>query len=290
MNGIRVDPSNEAAYVDPATLPGLGFDTASMVLLPGILPYLLRCREVGLAIWGVLARESGEPSQYRHYPLDYLEVGNEPDTLSPSSWTMAPEDFYALWYYCKDVLFPHLNLVIGGLASGNTWRGEQYLCVDGAAYAAIHPYSKTPDQIADLLGRYREVTDYPFVLSEWNRPADEIADTLEVIEALTAGGVWFCARNEMVPTFGLLDNPAKLSAWKEGLAHMGELTRRIEQLERQQALQTHALKMLTQGRFSGVLPNAEADVKALNPADTNWTAAEFPEQGRLPYAFELGVT
>lgn len=42
-----------------------------------------------------------------------------------------------------------------------------------------------------------------------------------------------------------------------------ELTAKVEQLSRQQALQTDALRQIVEGRFTGELPNAAADVVAL---------------------------
>src|SRR3990167_9425419 len=82
-------------------LRALGVGWVRVVALPGIGYHVNRYHQGGICVAGVIARESGDPSQYRQIPWDAVIVGNEMDTVGPSSWTMSPEEFYVLWYTCQ---------------------------------------------------------------------------------------------------------------------------------------------------------------------------------------------
>lgn len=97
--------------------------------------YLTDLRVAGIRVWMVLARESfdGFASQangiafyadrYRAL-VDMWEVGNEPDIVSESSWTLAHGSFSRLIATAREVLGPAAQLCAGGLASGHPgWLG-----------------------------------------------------------------------------------------------------------------------------------------------------------------------
>lgn len=52
---------------------------------------------------------------------------------------------------------------------------------------------------------------------------------------------------------------------------------RIQLLEQQQAMTVTLLRLLLEGRWTGEMPHAEALLKAINPADTDWSAVPFPK-------------
>ena len=204
MQSVNVDPLNPAGSPSPAALHDLGVGGVRLVLRPACLPYIETMRASGLGVLGVIANESGDPEQYISWPVSMLQVGNEMDGSGPSSWTMTPAEFYALWYWCAE-LFPNVPRIIGGLCSGSVARGEQYLAVEGAAGFAVHPYGRDASSASDLIAAYREVTGYRNVyITEWNRPADQIAEYVAMLERETAGGWWFCHSDGMVYPYGLV--------------------------------------------------------------------------------------
>ncbi len=58
---------------------------------------------------------------------------------------------------------------------------------------------------------------------------------------------------------------------------MATIEERLAQLERQQSMQTEALRLILEGRWTGEMPHAEAQVKALAPGDQDWSAVPFEE-------------
>jgi hypothetical protein len=226
--GINVPRDGSAP---PDLIRSLGATWVRIVAVPDVdLAEALRSyRAAGIRTLLVLARESG--GDYRSYAeryaglVDAVEVGNEPDVDSPSSWTLRPSELGALGRAVR-VLFPTTPLVLGGLASGQ----PSYLDdVDLSWCDAIglHPYLKdataendVPD-IGDLISGYAAY-GRPLVITEWGwwgdderRGRDEVRDMVEW--AARTGDVeaflYFCLSDAMVPPFGLLredgtDKPA----------------------------------------------------------------------------------
>jgi hypothetical protein len=279
LMGVNVNPMNPAGRPDPKMLREIGFGSVRLVLRPGVRDYIDACHAAGLSVLGVIARESGEPGQYADWLTDLLAVGNEMDGDGPSSWRMGPEEYYALWYLTR-YFFPDTPLLVGGLCSGNIYRGEQYWCVEGATGVAVHPYGKTAAAARTLICQYRELAEMPVYVTEWNRPVEEIGEFVAMLGQETAGAWWFCWSSQMVSPFGL-DEPGKLEAMKEALmnvniSELDGLQQRIELLEKQQALTVAVLKLIVQGKWTGDMPNAEAVLKAISPADADWQAVPFP--------------
>jgi hypothetical protein len=203
--------------------------------------YFADCQEAGLKILLVLARESGgDYGLYRRrYDglIDAIQVGNEADLVSPSSWTMAPVELAALGRSVR-ALFPTTPLVCAGLASGHpSWLDGMDL--SWADAVAVHPYAKDSENPADLEDQpdmqplIREYARFgkPVLVTEWGWPDDtepraseEVRDAIrwaaqtDEIEAF----FYFCISDSMVPPFGLLGprggQKQKARAFKEQAA------------------------------------------------------------------------
>jgi len=287
MHGLNVDPLNPAGRPDPTLLHNIGFEWVRMVARPGITDYHDACQRAGLRTLLVIARESVLAASIGYYARTYFpdawQIGNEPDAVSPSSWTMAQEGYVAFWRECVSALKPQAApIVTAGLASGHPeWIGPIAGELWGCHAVAVHPYAKTADQARALIQEYRRVTGLAVWVSEWNRPAGEIAGFVRMLCQETEVSCWFAATNGMENGFGLLDVPEKLAAMKEALMNVNipeldGLQQRIELLEKQQAYTVDVLKLIIQGRWTGEMPHAEALLKALNPSDTDWQAVPFP--------------
>lgn len=221
--------------------------------------YLKALKHQHVSVLLVLARESfaGQDNllTYRdRYAglLDAIQVGNEPDLASPSSWTMTPGELAALGRSVRKA-FPTTPLVCAGLASGDpAWISD--LDLSWCDAVAVHPYLKDgpnptdledlPDAV-DLVRAYRAIVpDKPILVTEWGwwsddetRAAEEVADMVEWASETKeiAGFFYFCASDAMVPPFGLLraDGSEKpraeafrmaasavtLTGWPGGLTH-----------------------------------------------------------------------
>ena len=116
-------------------------------------------KDCGFSLLGVVARESiptgwtyrKAAAYYSGYPLDAIEVGNEPDLRSPSSWTMPPNKFQKLLGAFDAHVDPYTSLVSGGLASGNPHYLDA-INLSGYSATGIHPYGKRPSVESDAYG------------------------------------------------------------------------------------------------------------------------------------------
>jgi hypothetical protein len=257
--GVRVECPTEHGWIPVDHPETLGVTTASLVALPEqeIGWYLDALRGRGIAPWLLLVGESfrGRPwaetmREYRDKYADKVEgwvIGNEPDLVSPSSWTMAQREFSRLLWTARDAL-PDALLYAGGLASGHPgWLleggGVELQWVDGVT---VHTYGKSPDHflLPDWYDEYASVKlreyratllamgiDKPLTVGEFGAPVKDFKGdanehgTYYGLMAETFRGMWavepwladvfaFCYSNRMVPGFGLCDealNP--LPAW-----------------------------------------------------------------------------
>ena len=162
----------------------------------------------------------------RLYHLDALQVGNEPDLVSGSSWTMFPREFETLCWDVRTALYstalPDLPLIGGGLASGHPeYLNGLDLSVLGAI--AIHPYGRSPRDYKGPgapFGTLDEiVSDYqrgwPVWITEFGARSDEIGRRWQgqyirrfcenVIALEVPVALVFCASDSMVPGYGLYD-------------------------------------------------------------------------------------
>ncbi len=201
------------------------------------LTRVIEYAEQGLMVLGVLAQESFPDyiwkddsklaaalktynDTYGPY-LSGIQVGNEPDHVSDSSWTLNHEELFRLTEFVDKYIDQNIPRVLGGLASGQpAWLdGFDFVHVDAVA---IHPYLKDgpndsdiedlPD-VTSLLDAYEEYTGtLPIMITEWgwwgdktDRGVDEIYDMVRWASESKriAGFFYFCYSDAMVPPFGL---------------------------------------------------------------------------------------
>lgn len=184
--------------------------------------YFSNCKAFKIKVLLVLARESGgDYARYRDLYgglIDAIQVGNEADLVSSSSWTMSQLELAALGRSVR-AIFPTTPLVCSGLASGQPgWLDGMDLSWCDAI--AVHPYAKDSESATDLedqpdmqplLREYKRFGK-PILVTEWGWPSDdepraseEITDTIDwavgtdEIEAF----FYFALNNDVIP-FGLL--------------------------------------------------------------------------------------
>jgi hypothetical protein len=242
VSSLGLNVSRDGSH-DPALIRGLGATWIRIVAMPDhdLSEYFERCRAAGLKILLVLARESG--GDYRRYwdryehLIDAIQVGNEADLVSPSSWTMSQTELTSLGRTVR-ALFPLTPLVCSGMASGHpSWLGGVDL--SWADAVACHPYAKDSENPSDLEDQpdmqplIREYARFgkPVLVTEWGWPSDdEPRSSEEVRDAIRWAAqtdevevfFYFCASDSMVPPFGLLGprggQKPKAKAFKEQAA------------------------------------------------------------------------
>lgn len=267
---------------------------ARLVLLPDAGDRLRYYRNAGLKVLGVLARESMEacpdrPGWLRWYaerfaPLvDALQVGNEPDHTSPSSWTMSLTNLTQLGAVARGEFHryvPSLPIVMGGLASGNpgyldtevSWPAVFGIC-------AIHPYTQTITSIGSFVQSYRNhARGKPLWATEfawYDGIARPLADLLPV-SMMYCWQRWAGWQDALVDEQGA---PTVRYAQFRALAHevnrVATTSERLEQLEKQQSLQTDALKAIGQLLWKPGVESLEGTLRTLT-GDPNLEVADFP--------------
>lgn len=227
MAAIGLNVARDGSHA-PSLIRSLGATWLRVVAMAehDLTGYFQECRAAGLRILLVLARESfsqqGALTLYRdRYGalVDAIQVGNEPDLESESSWTMTPGELAALGRDVRRV-FPTMTLVHGGLASGHaTW-------LDGADLSwcdaiGVHAYLKdapSPGDLEDLPDVPVLLADYQrfgkrLLVTEWGwwddaepRASEETRDMVTWAGSVSTIDVlfYFCIADSMVPPFGLL--------------------------------------------------------------------------------------
>lgn len=252
--GVNV-PHRGLTNIDNAR--NLGARWVRLVLVPDLFPssLLAQYREAGLSVLAVLARESFPDEDFGRQTNAYVrmhggdvdawQIGNEPDHVSDSSWTLTQDEYAALLFVVAGAIGrarPDAIIVGAGGASGNPdyfRRGDILKWLDGVA---CHPYGQDADACRapagnfglarDLIGRYAEL-GLPVWVTEYgcdDRPeaADEDA-CADYVGALTSQfmadprvrvATHFCTTDAMVPGYGLLalDGTAKPAAAAYALA------------------------------------------------------------------------
>lgn len=209
LPALCVDPLNPDGRPTPANVVTYGFRGIRSVFRPDPqwYSYHQAARRLGLASIVTLARESfalSLPDTIASLPTDadWVVVGNEPDGEGISSWRQSPADFLELLRECVPLIrqrCPDAQVVAGGLVSGQPgWLtpivAELVSLVDAVD---VHPYAKTADEARELLRQYRNLLRLPVVVLEWNRPADQIAAFLQMLEGVTAAAAYFCWSDAM---------------------------------------------------------------------------------------------
>jgi len=205
--GPNVDPSHPGGRVDPVRLGRLGAGWVRFVSrdLPDLHNYRDLCHEYGIRVLTVVARES---EGYLLPDCDMYQIGNEPDSSGPSSWTRTPAEYIEDWRIYRET-YPGLPMIAAGFCSGDvSYFAEVAPHLNGAAGYGVHPYNKTPSQAGDLLRQYRMTRrDLALWATEWNRDTDQLVPFARMLAVIADAAFWFCALDTMVPGFGLLGTP-----------------------------------------------------------------------------------
>jgi hypothetical protein len=195
-------------------------------------PYMKALRRLGVAVFGVLARESfkGFTSQLtalRHYAEMYgdlltgIQFGNEPeaDPSSNSSYLQSKKDVQTLIDEgCVTFgRFATNTLRIGpGLVSGHATYLDG-MDLNGLDCIAPHPYTKTPENVAAFLDTYVPylradqsilVTEFGWPEPDEQKQADWVAGMIKAFERhpRVMGAMIYCWDDMQNPNFGLLDS------------------------------------------------------------------------------------
>jgi hypothetical protein len=219
--------------------------------------YLKTLKDEGFKILGVIARESLEGRSFEQLAkylsieyaglIDYLQLGNEWDHQSESSWTMHPSELNALlsafWNERKRTNGTY-KLVLGGAVSGDASRlGVAHLpLVD---YIAVHLYGVRPKpswhpeghstwgfgSLPEKLDGYAAYGK-PLMITEYGLPTQDFGPSVgasfhrEMVLALTNlvyAFMPFCMGDDMVPGYGMLDVNGTMKTC--GLAFRDEVAR-----------------------------------------------------------------
>lgn len=212
------------AEQSPAAIAALGAMWARCVGYRdvNISEWIRGCQERGVKVLMVLARESIDGDWQRNISrfrdlysgrVNAIQIGNEPDHESPSSWTMTPRDLNRLLVTARGVFGPDKLLIGPGLVSGQpSWAS----LVDWSPVDAIciHPYAKdpgTPD-LDNLLDGYR-LHGKPLWVTEYHARTRGMAAALRDDRRVRVA-LAFCMTDRMVPGFGLLEDQAALNDFK----------------------------------------------------------------------------
>lgn len=252
---LNVDPMNPAGRPSPSQVKSAGFAGMRFVYRnhPDCYNYWRGCEEVGLKTLLVVARESLGPHTWQEFtpqeitnqyrPWAY-QLGNEPDAHynpgnasnsvetrqagAPSSWVMSPGDyrnFHAKFAEHIRLADPDAMIVTAGLCSGiPSWfftlaHGNEFDC----NRIGVHPYGKDAREAEALLLEYAAGGGYPLV-SEWNRPPEQISSYIQMLERHDAwDAAWFCGSSQMVEGYGLVDGDSLTAAGTAMLTALGTL-------------------------------------------------------------------
>lgn len=207
MSGVNAG-KNTLTRPTPRQLEAAGCNSVRIVAEAGVEEYVNSCLDAGLDVLPDLARESFPPYQWPDLDWEMapeivarylvsmpgikkLQVGNEPDHRSPSSWTMAPTEYARLVRIVRDVaakLGRRLLIYSAGHASGDAGAG--YLEAAGCAglidVVCVHVYGRSPDPgwtgpgasfgyVMDLLAKYRRYGKR-LAVTEYGARSDEVGE------------------------------------------------------------------------------------------------------------------
>lgn len=212
------------AEQSPAAIAALGATWCRAVAYPDadITNWVRDCQAHGVKVLLVLARESiGDDTEQRlamfarRYGgvVNAVQVGNESDHVSDSSWTMTPRDLNRLLMTARAVFGPDKLLIGPGLVSGQpSWAGQ----IDWSPVDALclHPYAKWPGtpELSNLIDGYAAYGK-PLWVTEYHARTLGMAAALRNDPRLGVA-IAFCYSDSMVPGFGLVESPAALADFK----------------------------------------------------------------------------
>lgn len=165
--------------------------------------YFDQANSMGLLIWAVIANESIGDMTFEQAAvlykerylgkIDFLQVGNEWDHVSGSSWTLTPGELYDLVWNFRNQFRRTVPIILGGAVSGNPDFLDAIRrtleIVDGVS---IHPYGQRAYEnepapsgdfglASQLFERYQaRLASLGFsvrlYVSEWGVSSDEVGE------------------------------------------------------------------------------------------------------------------
>jgi hypothetical protein len=177
MLGLNISSRGE---IPIGELQATGVRRVRFVALPDYhaTSYIKGLARVGIGTRLVFARESWDGA-YRTWGralaeyhcrygrlVDSIQIGNEPDHRSVSSWTQHPEELNLLLFLARDIWADHW-IVGPGLVSGDpNWA--RLIDLSQVDALAFHPYAKEPHS-PELVALIQGYADYgkPLVVSEY---------------------------------------------------------------------------------------------------------------------------
>lgn len=195
--------------------------------------YLRDAKARGLKVLLVLDRDAFYWPDWRHDTEKYvqwwtefysglfdgIQVGNEWDHVSPSSWDLAPSDFSDLLRAVRAAVGPGVFLVSGGMADGQPEAAKAVDAWDQVDAFGFHPYLKdapNPDDLEDVpdvdvlhqgyIDAIQEASGLALegVMSEWGWPGEwgEPRQSEESAEMV----LWAARRGIPLQLFNLRDS------------------------------------------------------------------------------------
>lgn len=203
MTLVNIDPDNpNGGRPDPAELLRYGIRGVALVPRRGMADYVAYLQAAGLLVFARITEQS-EGYVLEDCPADIYQLGNEPDlaghpdTHSSQEYIAWWNLYYGTWFAPSEPLAGY-PVIAAGLCSGDTgwWRKVRDLGgLQGCSGLAVHPYGKPAAEAYKLLSAYRALTPtLPVWVTEWHRPAHEIAEYLAVLRRTSwiAGDAFFC--------------------------------------------------------------------------------------------------
>lgn len=220
MRGVCIDPMNPAGRPTVTQLKALTPNpSVRLVYQPHLqwYNYYLSLQKHNVPVCLTLASESFSSTAYnyetsviartlRDYPPALWVIGNEPDGVGDSSWSMEWREYVNLFYQCEPAIrstFPDAQVYTAGLVSGQVdWlNGDQLIPSMNFDGVCVH---YPPD--VNTLQAYANYYNKPVAVTEWTwrgGTRQEIIDWQRMLNVVSLHSFWFCWSDGMVPTHGL---------------------------------------------------------------------------------------
>lgn len=137
-------------------------------------------------------------------------IGNEPDNVGPSSWTMTPEEYLELWNSTAKVVKARDSQIL--LCAAGMLGDASYL---GGIWNRLNP-------LPDIVNKHYpwdkgdiqqfRMFNRPIIVGEWcykTATQDEMTDWVGMLNEETSDHCWFCWSNGMVDGMGLVGKTGK---------------------------------------------------------------------------------
>jgi hypothetical protein len=196
---MNIDPLNPSAAPDPRT--GFGMDRINRVRAVSRNnaqqnAYLDSLKAAGKQVMSVVTPES---QGYVYPRSDLLQIGNEPDVQGTS---MTPQQYAQMWnQYRQQYDGKTGQFVMAGLGSGlgnaSAYLDQVWpLLQTKPDQVALHLYDgdtqKSLQEIQDVQAKLQQLgSSAPVVVTEWNKPNDQIWPMLDMLNKNTAWASYF---------------------------------------------------------------------------------------------------